>query len=130
MNSQNQFGKLKLVSYRPNFIRIPEEIDVRRKLRRRNANSRNTSLFDLRTIFYDVFVEPMENRILAIGPPWMNLKHHLLPLQLYIDGKSLNFKIDSIKKICLLTTEPIRKYTNFNCNLVFPVPGIQILRSN
>ena len=77
MNSQNQFGKLKLVSYQPNFIRIPEEIDVRRVLRRRNANSRNTSLFDLRTIFYDVFVEPTENRILAIGPPWMNLKHHL-----------------------------------------------------
>ena len=122
MNSRNQFGKLKLVNYRPNFVRIPKEIDVRRKSSRRNANSRNTSLFDFRTIFYDVFVEPTENRILAIGPPWMNLKHHLLPLQLYIDGKKLNFRLVSIKKICLLTTEPIRKYTNSTVNLCFQFP--------
>ena len=122
MNSQNQFRKLKLVNYRPNFVRIPEEIDVRRKLRRRNANTKNTSSFDLRTIFYDIFIEPTENRILAIGPQWMNLKHHLLPLQLYIDGKKLNFKLVSIKTICLLTTEPIHNYTNSTVNLCFQFP--------
>ena len=125
MVSPSISGKINFLYYQPKPIRIPEGIRIRRKLSRRNtklSEIERSTLFDLRTVFYDVFFLPQENRILAIGPAWMNLNRHLLPLQLYLDNKKVEFQLTHIKKICLLMVETPGDNINSTIELRFQFP--------
>jgi hypothetical protein len=81
--------------YKPTPIVLPEEAGIGRDLacdpryfgdgQTRHAAA---DVYDRRTIFYDVFVAA-SGRLVAIGPPLLNLAPHLLPVQMFVRAAGL-----------------------------------------
>ena len=63
--------------------------------------------FDADTLFYDVFFEPTNRRLVAVGPPLGNLK---LDLQLWVNREPVEFKVikRAARRLHLLTASPSR----------------------
>jgi len=54
--------------------------------------------FDERTVFYDVFITVDGSKLIAIGPPFLNLGKFLNNLQLTVNGLNSKFKITRFYK--------------------------------
>ncbi len=95
--------------YSVSSIRIPESLNITRKLHPRNANLSERELegrsFDRLTVFYDVFYHHSENKFVGIGPKLLNLKKSLLPLRIWCNEKKLSFQLTETKTICILEVE-------------------------
>ncbi len=105
----NQSKSSSFEVYTVSSIRIPETLNITRKLHPRNANlsepEQKNWLFDRRTIFYDVFYHHSENKFVGIGPKLLNLKKSLLPMQVWCNEKKLSFQLTETKTICILEVE-------------------------
>ncbi len=95
--------------YTVSSIRLPESLNITRKLHPRNANlserEQKNWLFDRLTIFYDVFFHHSENKFVGIGPKLLNLKKYLLPMQVWCNKKKLSFQLTETKTICVLEVD-------------------------
>lgn len=106
--------------YQPSPISIPESLPVRRELRRDRDDYDHQPLspaerarYDARTIFYDVWIADDPHRLVAVGPPAMNLAKELLPAKVICNGTSIEGKRVEFRKFCnyswhLPTVKPAR----------------------
>ena len=59
-------------------------------------------IYDKFTLLYDVFLSSQKNKIIAIGPPLLNLKKTLTPIVIKLMNKFYTFKLNGQhKKICI-----------------------------
>ncbi|MGD8818197.1 MAG: glycosyltransferase family 2 protein [Acidobacteriota bacterium] len=77
--------------YVPNAVRLPPDIGVRRALREPEPrfgeapfSRQELAAYDDSTIFYDVFLDHGNRRLLAIGPPLLNLRGACEPLSAHV----------------------------------------------
>ena len=66
-----------------------------------------------------MFKRPADNRILAIGPKWRNLKKHLLLLEVYLGERRIKFELFHTKAICEFRTEPVGSLIDSTLELEF-----------
>ena len=116
--------------YVPNSIRIPNHLSIRRNLRGYRNSKRpeveRLTLFDRSTVFYDVVYLHDEKRIVALGPQWLNLKRHLLPLKIFINNQQIEFQLTEVEKICFLQSNPIGCIENSKVECVFQFPMFNV----
>ena len=80
-------------------VLIPENIGVVRELACPYARDGSEILkedlvgYDRYTVFYDVFFSTKNNKLMAIGPPLLNLKQILFPLVLEVNGIKVEYNI-------------------------------------
>lgn len=63
----------------------------------RPVSDRDRSKFDSLTVFYDVFMSPSGDKVTAIGPPLLNLKIEILPLEVFINGRRVPGRICELR---------------------------------
>lgn len=76
-----------------NSVVIPDDLVLRRSPNPRDDLYEDPLInFDSRTIFYDVFILPSSSRLLAIGPPLLNLKASLYNMKLSANGRETRYR--------------------------------------
>ncbi len=108
--------------YRLSSLRIPEQLEIKRHLHGRNTSlptEIQQTLFDRRTIFYDVFYCPARDKIIGLGPKFFNLEKELLPMTIFHEHTPLNFSLSRLKSIFLLEIDPPQGVTGQNVTLQF-----------
>ena len=115
--------------YAVSSIRIPKRLNLSRNLHRRNSSlpaHAQEGIFDRRTIFYDLFYRPADNKFIGLGPRWLNLKKVLQPMRIRYDGKYLTFKLAEIKSICLLEVDAPSDIQDSLITLTFEFPVFSV----
>jgi len=69
------------------------------------------SQYDNKTIFYDVFFNPDNQFLYAVGPPLLNLSKELSPIKLFVNKNEIKFSIfeDLTNRVAILNTESIQE---------------------
>ncbi|MFC3285791.1 hypothetical protein [Litchfieldella rifensis] len=76
-----------------NAIAIPADVSVVRLPNARDeVDSSSLVFFDGKTIFYDVFIDKSESKLVAIGPPALNLASYLEGMKLVVNGKPVSYR--------------------------------------
>ena len=92
--------------YKPNSISLPQNSPATKHFPRLSKVPETVRCrLDTHTVFYDVFIDPSNSCLLAVGPDLKNLAKNLFPLKIRIDGKYINYDLEQIKGITLLETE-------------------------
>ncbi|MBT9317291.1 glycosyltransferase family 92 protein [Leptothoe spongobia] len=91
---------------------LPESSSLQRNLRKNfrttdgePLNKKDLSEYDRKVIFYDVFFDPSNQFIYALGPPLLNLWEGLSPISVYINQKKVEFEL----------VETVGRSTTFLC---------------
>ncbi len=94
--------------YQPTPVLIPEDSSCRRDFLSRQSTVDNTLLteadyreYDSRTIFYDVF-RCDDLKVVAIGPPPVNLRNELEKLRITCGGKIIPHCTREYRRLCVL----------------------------
>ena len=97
-----------ILIYQPTPVLIPEDSACRRDFLSRKSTVDNVPLaeadyreYDSRTIFYDVF-RCDDRKMVAIGPPPVNLRNELEKLRITCDGRILPHRKREYRKLCVL----------------------------
>ncbi len=94
--------------YRPNSLLLPEESVVKKVFPLLPATPVEIKeKLDTSTLFFDVFFQSSTNRIVGVGPDLLNLRQELFPMQLELNGRSLEYEVMQIKGTTFLTTEKL-----------------------
>jgi hypothetical protein len=106
--------------YRPTPVVLPEDADLSRDLtcdprypREDDVTRPAAGVYDRQTIFYDVFLAA-SGKLIAIGPPLLNLAPHLLPVQIFLraaglpDLGPLEPRIDQTNRNCVILRADLR----------------------
>ena len=95
--------------YRPTPVLIPEDSACRRDFLSRQSTVDNARLTeadyrecDSRTIFYDVFRCNDDRKVVAIGPPPVNLRNELEKLRITCGGRMIPHRKREYRKLCVL----------------------------
>ena len=95
--------------YRPTPVLIPEDSACRRDFLSRENTVDNVPLadadyheYDSRTIFYDVFRCDNDRKVVAIGPPPVNLRNELEKLKITCDGLTLSHHKQEYRRFYVL----------------------------
>ena len=95
--------------YRPTPVLIPEDGACRRDFLSRQSMVDNAILteadyreYDSRTIFYDVFRCDDDRKVVAIGPPPVNLRNELEKLRITCGGRMLPHRKREYRRLCVL----------------------------
>ena len=95
--------------YRPTPVLIPEDSTSRRDFLSPQSTVDNTRLteadyreYDSRTIFYDVFRCDDDRKVVAIGPPPVNLRDELARLRITCGGRRIPHRKREYLKLCVL----------------------------
>ena len=95
--------------YRPTPVLIPENSACRRDFLSRQSMVDNAPLaeadyreYDSRTIFYDVFRCDDDHKVVAIGPPPVNLRNELEKLRITCGGRMLPHRKREYRRLCVL----------------------------
>ena len=95
--------------YRPTPVLIPENSVCRRDFLSRQSTVDNTLLteadyreYDSRTIFYDVFRCDDDRKVVAIGPPPVNLRNELEKLRITCGGRMIPHLKREYRRLCVL----------------------------
>jgi len=89
---------LKESSHITRELRTPLPIDVQEEYENGAYGQ-----YDSKTLFYDIFLSPNSGCVVAIGPPLLNLKSELLPLEIKVNNQVITFSIDvNYKKLLVL----------------------------
>ena len=109
--------------YRPTAVLIPEDCASKRDFLSRQSTVDNTLLteadyreYDSRTLFYDVFRCDDDRKVVAIGPPPVNLRNELKHLKITCDGRVLPHRKREYRRLCVLELT-CEQYTNAGKNL-------------
>lgn len=100
---------MSVLIYRPTPVLIPEDCVCRRDFLSRESTVDNARLteadyreYDSRTIFYDVFRCDDDRKVVAIGPPPVNLRNELARLRITCGGRILPHRTREYRKLCVL----------------------------
>ncbi len=94
--------------YRPNPVALPDHVPDRRKFPESGKVDQVwRDRLDTRTLFYDVYFDEAERRIMGIGPGLLNLRSLASSMSIYVDGRKLEWKLRSIKKLIFLESEKL-----------------------
>ena len=95
--------------YRPTPVLIPKGSACRRDFLSRQSTDDNAHLsevdyreYDSRTIFYDVFRCDDDRKVVAIGPPPVNLRNGLEKLRVTCGGLVIPHRKREYKRLCVL----------------------------
>lgn len=95
--------------YRPTPVLIPGDSACRRDFLTRQSTVDNARLtevdyreYDSRTIFYDVFRCDDDRKVVAIGPPPVNLRSELKKLRITCGGLTLSHRKREYRRLCVL----------------------------
>ena len=95
--------------YRPTPVLIPEDSACRRDFLSRQSTVDNTRLteadyrdYDSRTLFYDVFRCDDDRKVVAIGPPPVNLRNELEKLRITCGGQMIPHRKREYRRLCVL----------------------------
>ena len=95
--------------YRPTPVLIPEDSACRRDFLSRQSTVDNDRLteadyreYDSRTIFYDVFRCDDDRKVVAIGPPPVNLRNELEKLRITCGGRIIPHRKREYRRLCVL----------------------------
>ncbi len=95
--------------YRPTPVLIPEDSACRRDFLSRQSTVDNVRLteadyreYDSRTIFYDVFRCDDDRKVVAIGPPPVNLRNELEKLRITCGGRMIPHRKREYRRLCVL----------------------------
>lgn len=84
--------------------------------------------YDYKTLFFDVWITHDGSGLRAIGPLFLNLERHVLPLRIYLDGEEIEFGIQRLKetplvllsaKVAQRRGEPYRITLDFAGNFIY-----------
>ena len=96
--------------YKPNPIVIPENSPVQKRFPRLHEfPSGEETKIDTATLFYDVFVDPNTNRLIGLGPAFLNLKKDLFPMSIICRGKMLKYELEEIKGVAFFQSETLNE---------------------
>ena len=92
--------------YQPTPVLIPEYSSCRRDFLSRPSTARLTEAdyreYDSRTIFYDVFRCDDDRKVVAIGPPPVNLRNELEKLRIACGGRIIPHRKREYRRLCVL----------------------------
>ena len=98
-----------ILIYQPTPVLIPEDSACRRDFLTRQSTVDNDRLteadyreYDSRTIFYDVFRCDDDRKVVAIGPPPVNLRNELEKLRITCGGRVIPHRNREYRKLCVL----------------------------
>ena len=98
-----------ILIYQPTPVLIPEDSACRRDFLSRQSTVDNACLteadyreYDSRTIFYDVFRCDDDRKMVAIGPPPVNLRNELEKLRITCGGRMIPHRKREYPKLCIL----------------------------
>ena len=57
------------------------------------------STVEAKTLFYDIFLDPVSNRLIGIGPALLNLESELFPMAISVSSQTLEHEINQIKGV-------------------------------
>lgn len=127
--------------YRPTPVLIPESCACRRDFLLQRSTAERTRLteadcreYDSRTIFYDVFRCDDDRKVVAIGPPPVNLRNELEKLRITCGGRMMPHRKREHRKLVVLEltrdqlanvgeTLPLRfSFPSFDVEIEVPPP--------
>ena len=120
--------------YRPTPVLIPDESVCRRDFLSHQSTVDNTCLteadyreYDSRTIFYDVFRCDDDRKVVAIGPPPVNLRNELEKLRITCGGRMIPHRKREYRRLCIieLTCDQITN-AGKNLPLRFSFPSFEV----
>ena len=98
-----------ILIYQPTPVLIPENSVCRRDFLSRQSTVDNARLteadyreYDSRTIFYDVFRCDDDRKVVAIGPPPVNLRNELEQLRITCGGRLIPHRKREYRRLCVL----------------------------
>ena len=68
--------------------------------------------FDSITVFFDVFLDPNQQKLKALGPRLLNLKKHILPLRVFVNDFPIKFRLDEIDRLAFFESAPLSQDLN------------------
>lgn len=100
-------------------IVIPGDIKISRQFKAKSRHTDSKPLeqkelleYDCKTLFFDVFFDPNNRILYAIGPTLLNLKHEIPVTLVQVNGVSIPFTLESINAKVDLLKAPLPQ--NFN----------------
>ena len=105
-----------MASIELNSIALAADSAIKRQLRRPIPEARKAlyekgqlGIYDSHTLLYDIFLNPDNKTMGAIGPPLLNLQQQLLPATIEVNGHSLplTLRINHKKLIILEAVSPV-----------------------
>ena len=96
--------------YKPNSIIIPGDSTVQKRFPRlHEIPLGEEKKIDTTTLFYDAFLDPSTNRLIGLGPAFLNLKKDLFPMSIICRGKTLKYELEEIKGTTFFTSETLNE---------------------
>ena len=96
--------------YRPNPVALPDHVPDQRKFPEASKVDQVwRDRLDTRTLFYDIYFDEAERRIMGIGPGLLNLRSLMSSMSAYVDGRKLEWKLRSIKRLIFLESERLHE---------------------
>ena len=87
-----------LLFYKPNPVVIPEDSPVQKRFPRLyEIPSGEETKIDTATLFYDIYLDASTNRLIGLGPAFLNLKKDLFPMSVICRGSTLKYELEEIK---------------------------------
>ncbi len=87
--------------YTPHSVSLPDSCSIRRVIPYEDCTE-DKSKEDTRTIFYDVFIHPLSRKLVCLGPTLFNLKKHLFPLVVTLNGHRVELAYYEIERLFFL----------------------------
>ena len=123
-----------ILIYRPTPVLIPEDSACRRDFLSRPSTVDNALLtetdyreYDSRTMFYDVFRCDDDRKVVAIGPPPVNLRNELEKLRIACGGRIIPHRKREYRRLCVLElTCDLTANAEKNLPLRFSFPSFDV----
>ena len=94
--------------YQPKSILLPKNSSIRRILPKTSElNEAQQEKLDVRTIFYDVFLDRNTKELRALGPRLYNLRHEVFPLTILVNGEKVKFRLYHVDRLVFLESEKL-----------------------
>ena len=125
-----------VLTHRPTPVLIPGNSACRRGFLSRQSTVDDASLteadyheYDSRTIFYDVFRCHDDRKVVAIGPPPVNLRNELQNLRITCGGRLIPHRTREYRRLCVVELtydQPTNAGKNLPLRFAFPSFDVDI----
>ena len=93
--------------YYPNPVYLPQESSIERIPTAIKRSDGTVVQCDTKTVFFDFFFNPFSNCLHGIGPALLNLKEILLPFQLIVGSRNIDFQLRDNNKLIFLQSQAL-----------------------
>ena len=95
--------------YYPNSVFLPQGSSVERNSSATKRSDGTVVEYDTRTVFFDLFFNANTRCLQGIGPSLLNLKDELLPLQLMVDDRCIDFRLQDNRALIFLESQALEE---------------------